>query len=444
MPTIDASPTKEFFISILTKDISLFDAIKELVDNCVDGARSLRGDGPYEGLWAHIEVKPDSFVIVDNCGGIGVETATTYAFRFGRKKGAPTLDRSIGQFGVGMKRALFKMGKRFEVSSIALDSRFKLVVDVDEWTKVLDENGHEKWELEFTEVAENEANDESSRGTTLEVTELYQSVASEFGSDVFVQSLIERLEESHSQSLDNGLEIKVNNFELRHQAATLLVGDSIAPIKIEKNLSVDVDDQQRTVKLTIYAGLSESSLKDAGWYIICNGRQILGADKTPLTGWDYKLDSNSRTPAAHGQFSRFRGYAVFESDNAKALPWNTSKSGVDAESAVYQVAKMEMFNALRQVVDFLNELDTERDTESTFLKDRVEAATPAKLSALRPSSRFVTPKRPISREKPKTVRVQYNQDIEDVDFAKEYFNVNSASKAGESTFQYFLQREREE
>ncbi len=156
-PVINASPTKEFYISIITKDISLLDAIKDLVDNCVDGARSLRGDGSYEGLFAHIEVKPDSFLIVDNCGGISVDTATNYAFRFGRAKGAPSIDGSIGQFGVGMKRALFKMGKKFEVKSVAKDSRFVLKVDVDQWTALMDAQGHEKWELEFAEASEGES-----------------------------------------------------------------------------------------------------------------------------------------------------------------------------------------------------------------------------------------------------------------------------------------------
>jgi len=34
---IDASPTKDFFVSMLTRDISLDDAILDLLDNCVDG-----------------------------------------------------------------------------------------------------------------------------------------------------------------------------------------------------------------------------------------------------------------------------------------------------------------------------------------------------------------------------------------------------------------------
>jgi len=444
VPTINASPTKEFFISIITKDISLLDAIKDLMDNCVDGARSLRGDGRYQGLFAHIEVKPDSFIIVDNCGGISVDTAINYAFRFGRARGAPSVEGSIGQFGVGMKRALFKMGKKFEVKSVAADSRFVLKVDVDEWTALMDENGREKWEFEFTEVAESENNPIDIRSTTLEVTDLYPSVAAEFGTAFFVQQLVASLQHAHAHSLNLGLDIKVNNFELRHNVATLLQSDKIKSIKLEKTYPQEDDGIRSIVKLTIYAGLSDSNLKEAGWYIICNGRQVLGADKTPLTGWESKLEENQSTPAAHGQFSRFRGYAVFESDNAKALPWNTSKSGVDAESKLYQAARMEMVNALRQVIDFLNELDAERDSESTVLKECINEALPVPLSSVAVSARFIAPSRAATTiQRPTNVRVQFTQALDDVEFAKNYFEVTSATKAGEAVFDYFLDRERE-
>ena len=41
---INASPTKEFFVEMLTKDVSLSLAILDLVDNSVDGALRMRGD----------------------------------------------------------------------------------------------------------------------------------------------------------------------------------------------------------------------------------------------------------------------------------------------------------------------------------------------------------------------------------------------------------------
>src|SRR5438067_1777019 len=100
---IDAMPTKELFIDMLTRDISLIPAIIDLVDNSADGAKKDKGDGSLEDFWARLSIAPREFKLSDNCGGISVETAKKYAFRFGRPSGAPFVKHSVGQFGVGMK-----------------------------------------------------------------------------------------------------------------------------------------------------------------------------------------------------------------------------------------------------------------------------------------------------------------------------------------------------
>ncbi len=116
--TIDAGAEKRFFIEMLTKDIELLPAIVDLVDNSVDGARGLHPDGNLTGQWVKIEVADDSFTISDNSGGIPVDVARHYAFRFGRSRDFVGIKRSVGQFGVGMKRAIFKIGQLFTVESV--------------------------------------------------------------------------------------------------------------------------------------------------------------------------------------------------------------------------------------------------------------------------------------------------------------------------------------
>ena len=64
LSTVDASPVKSFFVSMLTRDIKLEEAILDLLDNCVDGIlRSGGGKGakPYEGFKAKIEFNADFF-----------------------------------------------------------------------------------------------------------------------------------------------------------------------------------------------------------------------------------------------------------------------------------------------------------------------------------------------------------------------------------------------
>lgn len=111
----EASPTKRFFVSMLTRDISLADAILDLLDNCLDGALRLAGgqEVDYTEHFVKIELADDHFSIQDNCGGIPREVAKNYAFKMGREPddGRDSDTETIGMYGVGMKRAIFKMGR---------------------------------------------------------------------------------------------------------------------------------------------------------------------------------------------------------------------------------------------------------------------------------------------------------------------------------------------
>ena len=99
---------------MLTRDVLLTRAIIDLVDNSIDGAKRLRSEGDYSGLKVIIRFSEEEFSIEDNCGGISIPTARDYAFRFGRPKDAPSTTSSVGQFGVGMKRTFFKLGRFFQ------------------------------------------------------------------------------------------------------------------------------------------------------------------------------------------------------------------------------------------------------------------------------------------------------------------------------------------
>jgi hypothetical protein len=69
--TIYGGPTKRFFVSMLTRDIELTDAILDLIDNSVDGAtRQLKGkvkkSDAYRGYETRLTIKASSFDISDN------------------------------------------------------------------------------------------------------------------------------------------------------------------------------------------------------------------------------------------------------------------------------------------------------------------------------------------------------------------------------------------
>ena len=131
--TIDASAERALFVDMLTRDIESIPAIMDLIDNSVDGARALADDDDLSDFWVSLQASPDSFVIEDNCGGIDLDVALKYAFRFGRPDEYKGTKRSVGQFGVGMKRALFKLGDHFAIDSRAESTSFSLAVPVLEW-----------------------------------------------------------------------------------------------------------------------------------------------------------------------------------------------------------------------------------------------------------------------------------------------------------------------
>lgn len=127
MPSANAHLKKRFFIEMFTRDIPLLDCVLDLIDNCIDGlARAGRlqmhtisedifGGGsnsvPRKPDRPYIRIEFDSnhFKISDNCGGIDYQYALDDVFNFGHS--TTRSNEYLGVYGVGMKRALFKMGK---------------------------------------------------------------------------------------------------------------------------------------------------------------------------------------------------------------------------------------------------------------------------------------------------------------------------------------------
>lgn len=449
-PTINASPTKEFFIDILVRDVSLIQAISELVDNSVDGAKRIRQDRNFRGLRITIQYDKSHFLIYDNCGGIPVDIAVNHAFRFGHIEGGPATPFPVGQFGVGMKRALFKMGSFITINSIAPDSSFFLEIDVEKWKK------QSQWKFKFTDVAENQNNSLDKCETKIEVTRIHDPVAPEFQIDNFFNRLVEAVRAQNAESLQRGLKIKINDLELKPIPATLLTSESIKPIHVSKTIKQQIVDKgeqvDEKIEVELYAGLGQPMLAEAGWYVFCNGRLILKADQTSVTGWGVGFDEDGDTgkkkgrtkkiPRAHYQFARFRGYIYFTSENASILPWNTTKSGIDTGSPVYQAVKWDMIAAMRQVIDFLNKLKKEEDRGESRLLDMVSQATEAKVTTLPVLAKFVHPTVKSTPSDQKTEQeICYSKPIEEFERVKKILGVSSPKKVGEKTFDYFLNLE---
>ena len=185
MDTAAAMPTKQFFVSMLTRDISLDDAILDLVDNCLDGAlRCSNGsEVDYSKHWVKINLTHESFLIEDNCGGIPRNVAKDYAFKMGRDHDddRDSEDETIGMYGVGMKRAIFKMGRESIVKTRFEEDSFEVPISAT-W---LDNKEWNPLPIVDTE----KVNVLAEPGTTIRVHELNPSVARLFTNGAFVNDL---------------------------------------------------------------------------------------------------------------------------------------------------------------------------------------------------------------------------------------------------------------
>lgn len=437
---ISAEPTKAFFVEMLTRDIPLEQAVLDLVDNSIDGAKSRKGDGdhPFAGMIVKLEFTKEKFRIVDNCGGFDSETARTYAFRFGKPTGAPRTPHSIGQFGVGMKRALFKFGHHFDVRSATADDAWAVSVQVPEW------EGQNGWNFPWATFVQNDEISTSTPGTEIVVTDLRPEVAGKFSTKLFENAIIGLIKSKHRQFIAGGLSVTVNGQHIDATSLYLLV-TSDAKFRPGADELLFNDELAEEIKVHIIVGIGHSSPREAGWYVVCNGRVILEADRRSTTGWGQieEISNSLVIPNYHNQFARFRGIVTFDSNDSARVPWNTTKTDVDQDNPIWQKTYSRMIEMMRPVITFLNDLDTDIDEHTrdhSPLLDYVNRATSVKSEDLPRKSTFVAPARGSLKKGPKTVKLQYAKPVDQVDFLMKELDVSSAKAVGERTFELIFKR----
>ena len=364
MATIDkkaeANPTKAFFVRMITRDISLEDCILDLIDNSVDSAWSSEGSKPMglaEGADLSkysitIEATPERFSIRDNCGGMTLSDAIDHAFSFGRRVGDAVDDYSIGVYGIGMKRAVFKLGGDIRVRSTYPDekakakrSAFAVPIKVSEWLA----DDTPPWEFDIVDddlLSEN--------GVEIVVKELNPGTAASFESDAFLQNLRRTIGRDYALHLNRGLKIELNGQEIVAWKIELRQSDEFAPLRIEYK---DGD-----VSVEIIGGMAalppetndpddvNDSEKTYGWYVVCNGRIVLAADRTAVSGW-----GTEDWPQWHAQYAGFMGIILFTAANAADLPLTTTKRSVDVSSDVYRRARQHMRSLSKQWIAYTNQ-----------------------------------------------------------------------------------------
>jgi len=352
-----ASPTKQFFVSMLTRDISLADAILDLVDNCLDGALRLAdgSDVDYAKHFVRIELANNHFSIEDNCGGIPREVAKNYAFKMGRE---PDDDRdseteTIGMYGVGMKRAIFKMGRDALVRTRYGKDTFEVPI-TSAW---LDTKGWDPLPILDPTTASEKL---PEPGTTIHVKELYEGVSRHFANEAFVNEVRTAISEHFTIFLQRGLKVELNGEPVKPVHVEVLVSkreDGPAPFIFQK--TIDGVLVSITVGLNTSRPISDDeddaafeerrSSTTAGWTVLCNDRAVIVGDKSRLTGWGDGI------PMYHDQFIVITGIIEFRSKRAEKLPVTTTKRALDTSSNIWLESLVKMKEGMRIWISYTNQ-----------------------------------------------------------------------------------------
>jgi hypothetical protein len=416
-------PTKDFFVSMLTRDIALDDAILDLVDNSVDGAmrsrQSQRGAADmYKGCRCDLVINGTTFKISDNCGGIP-KAYLENAFRLGRPKidldrGIPT----IGVYGIGMKRAIFKIANDAIVDSHSQDASVR-VTYTGAWMA-----SETDWELPFSDPPASKI-----LGVSVEASSLRGEVAKVFSDAGFLDRLETQIAEHFAYLMKMGFEIALNGKVIVPRIVQVVDGGlgSIRPFDYEGTwegvkLKVTVGFYR---KLTREAELEEATqerdqaVDRAGITVICNDRVILHSDKTSQTGWGV-----ADTPRYHPQFRAISGIISFESDDASRLPVSTTKRDVDLASGVYLRAMNRCIDGIKIFTSFTNRWKgRESETDQYVNLDQFTSAKTVALAVtdgtvVRGSNgaeRVYTPELPKPPNRTTVKRIAFTREISEIE-----------------------------
>lgn len=333
---LDGSPTKEFIIKTITKDISIPAAIFDFIDNSINAAERISKSKRLQGYVVSIEINKDFFIISDNCGGISKEKIFKDAFRIGSSS-----DYKAGH-GIGLKRAFLKFGKNIILESNRKDYSCKISVNIDNW------GSNNNWTFDSMKINYIE---EQPEGLKINISNLYEDISNAFSKNSFINELIERTATRYRYILENGFRININGQDI--------IPKFISGRIIEESPYRIFDETQVKVKLYI-----NNLNKDNGWDIIINDRCIVERDKTNLTQWKKRLICKSCS------YDNFVGEVLINSDNIKGLPILSTKDGIDVNSRIYEKILNYMYEIIEKHRDKFRK--NEVNIQYTRPSDQVE------------------------------------------------------------------------
>lgn len=425
--TIKSGPTKTLFIDIITRDIDVKDCILELIDNCVD---SYKRHNITDRRKIEITFNSEKFEIFDTCGGIEQDILENKAFIFGvdelkREKG------TLGLYGIGMKRALFKIGKNISVETDNGEKNNTLNIDVNEWKKL------QEWDFKGDFV---DAKSKEEGGyTKICITDLNEICKDKFSNQVFINSISEIVSKMYTFFIQKNIDFSLNGSIINPFNIDINFEDQLQPNRFQevyKGIGIDIICHIVPKKETRGEGR-------IGWNIFVNKRLILSDDTTKFTGWDG--NQKGLLPSYHSLYNPFRGLVFLSADDPALLPLNTSKNGLNIDDKNYYYILSKMVEVARPLINYLTKISGEEkiefeepEKEVEVIEEKEETKTnKVSIDDVPIQMNFSPPVVPATN-KTVYVTISYRKPKSLAQKVKDHIRGTSFSNTGEKLFDYYV------
>lgn len=391
---ISFSSDPDYVIKGLTSDVTTIECIYDLIDNSIDAARNslLESDtkkdkfglpDSYSGYEIAVSINNNDVTIQDNCSGIDEKTLSTKTFTIGSRSKHPY---GIGHYGVGLNRAIFKLGGHVTLTTDDGNDQFSLSFSEEQVRKAV---------ANTLEIKATRLTTTNKKFNIIKISRINSEVYPDLGSSIWLKSTIEEIRKRYGIFTSKGLKILINNKPIGNFGPEIrdpdflkkrektLFSESRVNIYMESGLHQDyrvksIDKDYEKFKTRI-AELTE----EYGWYIVCNDRIILAADKSKTTGW---------TTSWHNEYHGFLGWAYYVSEDPSLLPWDSKKTGINSNNEAHQ----ESLPLLKSLAD------TYRTDNRKVRKPRSQAPASNPSSTTRPKDPNTLSGEPTSTTKPNT------------------------------------------
>ena len=199
---VDTSPTKDVVVRGVTRDASVEACLHDLIDNSVDAIRAdvqrrmpLPTSDIYRGYEISVTINGTELRIKDNAGGIPINLLRSEVLRFGKRSAHYN---GIGTFGVGLNRAIFRLGQIAQIITDTGAERSSLILRTEDYLREADD-----WNVTAQQLPTS-----GDLGTMIDITRLPEDIAHLFADKDWVNERREQIGRIYSRFIAQGLTIE--------------------------------------------------------------------------------------------------------------------------------------------------------------------------------------------------------------------------------------------